>query len=115
MRGSERAERRLAGQGERLCAPQLLDVEVLQAIRRYALTRQVPQERANLAVAVLGQFPVSRFPHEPLRHRIWELRENLTAYDAAYVALAEALRCPLITSDARLADSPGHTAAVELL
>jgi predicted nucleic acid-binding protein len=113
--GAARLQQRLARRGGRLCAPQLLDVEVLQVIRRYARTGQVPGERADLAVTLLGQLPVTRYPHEPLRNRIWALRDNLTAYDAAYVALAESLKSPLITADARLAAAPGHTATVELV
>jgi predicted nucleic acid-binding protein len=113
--GAERLEARLAGVGQRLCAPALLDVEVAQALRRYAGRGELTPERGNEAIQVLMEFPLVRYPHAPLLARIWELRSNLTAYDAAYVALAEALRAPLLTADARLAGAPGHRAEIELV
>jgi predicted nucleic acid-binding protein len=71
--------------------------------------------RAQAALDMLAAFPMHRYTHEPLVPRIWELRENLTAYDAAYVALAEGLRAPLITCDKRLASALGVRATVELI
>lgn len=112
--GAERLEARLTRLGERLCAPALLDVEVAQALRRYAGRGELTPARGADAIQLLVDFPLVRYPHAPLLPRIWELRANLTAYDAAYVALAEALRAPLLTADARLAASPGHEAEIEL-
>ena len=74
----------------------------------------VSPERVQLALGRLRDTQLSRYPHTPLMARIWELRENLTAYDAAYVALAEALDAPLVTMDARLAQAPGVRAVVEV-
>lgn len=71
--------------------------------------------RAQQALSDLADLPISRYPHDLFLFRIWQLRQNLTAYDAAYVALAEALSAPLLTRDARLASAPGHRARVELL
>ena len=113
--GAERLEARLAGVEDRLCAPALLDVEVAQALRCYAGRGELSPERGTEAIELLMEFPLVRYPHAPLLPRIWELRSNLTAYDAAYVALAEALRAPLLTADVRLAGAPGHGAEIELV
>lgn len=75
----------------------------------------IPENEARLLVNSLGALGIARRSHLPLIPRIWELRDNLTAYDAAYVALAEALRCPLVTSDARLAFVPGIRCEVEVI
>lgn len=98
-----------------LHAPGVLDLEVTQAIRRYCLTSQMRDERGGRAIADLGAFPLRRYPHTPLLGRIWQLRRNLTAYDAAYIALAEVLDAPLVTRDARVARARGHRASVELV
>jgi predicted nucleic acid-binding protein len=68
-----------------------------------------------MALAAMADFPLIRYQHDLLLPRIWELRHNLTAYDAAYVALAEALGAPLLTRDRRIAAAPGHRARVELV
>jgi predicted nucleic acid-binding protein len=109
------AERRLLRRGETIHAPSLIDLEVTQVIRRYARRGDVTSGWARSAIQVLVAFPMERYGHEPLLLRIWELRENLTAYDAAYVALAEALRCPLLTGDTRLANAAGVRATVEVI
>jgi len=106
---------RLLREGRRVHAPQLLDLEVLQALRRLVLAREVTAERASAAVAKLALCGVRRWPHRGLRARVWELRDNLTAYDAAYVALAERLGCVVLTRDARLARAPGLAGRVELI
>jgi predicted nucleic acid-binding protein len=106
---------RLFRRGETIHVPALLDLEVAQVLRRYVGRGDMTAARARLALDLLVQFPMERYVHEPLLWRIWELRENLTAYDAAYVALAEGLRAPLLTCDARLANSPGVRADVELI
>lgn len=108
-------ERRVHDMRETLHAPHLIDLEVAHAVRRYALRGEIDGERGRAALADLADFPMHRYPHLPLLPRIWELRHNLSAYDAAYVALAEALDAPLATRDARLAGSCGHRARIELV
>ncbi len=98
-----------------LHAPHLLDVEVAQVLRRFVMRGELYESRAREAIDTLRQFPLMRYPHEALLGRIWALRENLTAYDAAYVALAEGLRSPLVTRDRRLAAAPGISATVKVL
>ena len=105
---------RLFAPRETLHAPHLLDVEVAQVLRRYAAAGEIAPERGRAALADLGDLPLSRYPHEVLLPRVWELRNNLTAYDAVYVALAEALDAPLLTRDRRLAAAAGHRARIEL-
>lgn len=101
-----------------LHAPHLLDVEVAQILRRYVLLGEIDAGRGREALTDLADLSVERYPHDPLLARIWELRDNATAYDAAYLALAEALGAPLLTCDARLAramDSlSGFEGSVEL-
>jgi predicted nucleic acid-binding protein len=98
-----------------LHAPHLLDVEVAQVLRRFVLRGELYESRAREAIDTLRQFPLRRYPHEALLGRIWALRDNLTAYDAAYVALAEGLRSPLVTRDRRLAAAPGISTTVKVL
>ena len=112
---ADRVAELVLGGSQTPAAPQLLDIEVLQALRRYARTGELPAERALQAVEDLADLPIARFPHEPLLERIWALRDNLTAYDATYVALAEALEATLITRDKRLASAPGHQASIEVV
>ena len=107
-------EDRLFAGSRTLHAPHLLDVETAQVIRRYAANAEIDAERGRAALADLADFPLRRYPHDFLLPRIWDLRNNLTAYDAAYVALAEALDAPLLTRDRRLAASAGHHARIEL-
>ena len=104
---------RLGADGD-LHVPHLLDVELLHALRRLVRTGQLSEERAADARADFAELAVVRYGQQPLADRAWELRDNLTAYDATFVALAEALAVPLVTCDARLARAPGHRAAVEL-
>ncbi len=101
--------------GESLNAPHLLDIEVTQAVRRYTLAGILSPERGRLALEHLAQLGVERYSQTSLLPRIWALRGNLTAYDAAYVALAEVLEASLLTADRRLAAAPGVEAAIELL
>jgi len=105
----------LSRRPERLCAPHLLDVEVLHVLRRYERAGEVSSARALAALDDLREMPLDRYPHAPLLSRMWDLRKNVTGYDAAYLALAEVLEIPLVTADARLASSPGHRARVEVL
>jgi predicted nucleic acid-binding protein len=98
-------ERRILAPTEYLCAPHLLDVEVAQVVRRFCLIGDITVKRGAEALSDLADMPVERFPHTAFLSRIWELRNNLTAYDAAYVVLAETLGCTLVTRDQRLAAS----------
>jgi predicted nucleic acid-binding protein len=109
-----RIEQRLLSGGEALHAPHLLDVEVAQVLRRYAAAGNLTPERGLQALRDLADFPIHRYPHDVLLPRIWELRRSVTAYDAAYLALAEALPAPLVSCDGKLAKAPGHTANVEV-
>jgi predicted nucleic acid-binding protein len=108
-------ESRLFDPRRTLHAPHLLDIEVAQVVRRYAAKGEIDDERGRAALADLADFPLRRYPHEFLLPRVWDLRNNLTAYDAVYVALAEVLDAPLLTRDQRLAAAAGHHARVELV
>ncbi len=108
-------DNRLFTPGETLHAPHLLDVEVTHVIRRYTANGDITAERGRAALADLANLPVRRYPHVALLPRIWALRHNFTAYDAAYVALAEALGAVLVTRDARLAAGAGHFARIEVV
>jgi predicted nucleic acid-binding protein len=109
----DRARDRLAG--ERLAVPALADLEVCSVLRRAALAGRLDNRRSSQALSDLAALPLHRAPHLPLLHRIWKLRENLTVYDAAYVALAEALDVLLLTADRRLGGAPGVRCEVEVL
>jgi predicted nucleic acid-binding protein len=98
-----------------LHAPHLIDLEITQVLRRYAAIGQVDAARCQDALDDLQDYSLRRYQHDVLLPRVWELRHNLTAYDATYVALAEALDAPLLTRDRRLAAAPGHHARVELV
>ena len=98
--------------GETLHGPHLLDIEVAQVLRRYVARRDLDVARAALALEHLAAFPIRRYAHTVLLPRIWASRDSITACDATYVALAEALDAPLITCDARLAAVPGHAAQI---
>lgn len=100
--------------GERLVAPHLIDVEVLAAWRRLTSAGDLDQRRVELAMEDLCSLRLDRVPHDRLLRRCWELRQDLTVYDATYVALAEALEVPLLTADAKLAAAPGLHGVVEL-
>lgn len=108
-------ELRLFQPGETLHAPHLLEIEVAHALRRYARRGDMDDDRGRMAISDLAAFPIVRYPHDSLLGRIWMLRNNLTAYDAAYIALAETLDIPLITRDRRLAGAIGHRARIELV
>jgi predicted nucleic acid-binding protein len=104
---------RLAAHGD-LHAPHLIDTELLHALRRMGIKREISDERAADARSDFAELALVRYRHQPLSDRVWELRHNLTAYDATFIALAEVLAAPLITCDARLASAPGHKAQIEL-
>lgn len=107
--------KRIADPALALHAPHLLDVEVAQALRRYAREGELDAAVAAVALGDLHDMDLQRHAHEPLLDRIWQLRQNLTAYDAAYVALAEVLDAVLLTCDVRLARVPGAAQRIELV
>jgi predicted nucleic acid-binding protein len=100
----------LANSNDPLIVPDLLDIEVVSAIRRLAAAQRVDSHRSGQLLADLAALPAERYSHLPLLARIWELRQNFTAYDATYIALAEATRSVLYTSDQNL--RKGHHASV---
>lgn len=104
---------RIRGDGD-LHAPHLLDVEFLHGLRRLVITGAISEDRAADTLQDFSDLTIQRYPHVALVERMWELRHNVTSYDAAFIALAEALEAPLVTCDARLARAPGHAARVEL-
>ena len=108
-------QERLFEPGQTLHAPHLVDLEVAQVLRRYAAAGQISDARGCQALDDLAAFRLRRWPHEPLIPRVWELRQSLAAYAAAYVALAEALDAPLLTRDRRLASALGLRARVEIV
>jgi predicted nucleic acid-binding protein len=108
-------DRRIFSVSDSLHAPHLLDVEVVQVLRRYVRDKTITAQRGQEALEDLGDLPLNRYPHDFLTPRVWELRATLTAYDAVYVALAELLDAPLLTCDRRIASAPGHYANVEVV
>ncbi len=112
--GREVAER-LAAEDHTLHVPHLLDVEVAQGLRRLVRIGELAPTRAAEAIEDLTDLAAVRHAHEDLLPRVWAMRDNLTAYDAVYIALAEALDATLLTLDRRLAKAPGHRAQVQLL
>jgi predicted nucleic acid-binding protein len=111
---AEAIDQRLFGSGRTLHAPHLLDIEVAQTIRRYVAAGAIAANRGAEAVADLADFPLRRHAHDMLLPRVWALRNNFSAYDGAYVALAEALDAALLTCDDRLASAVKDHAAMEL-
>ena len=112
--GASRIRERMAEEDDDLHVPHLFEIEVMNVLRRYFLSGALSQERASLALSRLTTMRITRYPHTSLIERIWELRHNLTAYDATYIALAETLEAPLVTTDARLARASGIRAEVEI-
>jgi predicted nucleic acid-binding protein len=112
---SESFADRILAPRESLHAPHLVDVEVAQVLRRYERAGSLSQGRCREALHDLADFPMTRYPHDVLLDRAWELRRNLTVYDAVYVALAEALDAPLLTRDQGIAALRGTSARVELV
>jgi len=108
-------EARLLGSGLAVHVPHLFDAEVAQVIRRQVAGGDIGPDRGCELLTDLLNLPLQRHPHDWLLPRVWELRHTLTANDAIYVALAEALDAPLITRDADLAAAPGHHAKVEAM
>ncbi|HET9162977.1 MAG TPA: type II toxin-antitoxin system VapC family toxin [Solirubrobacterales bacterium] len=106
---------RLRLRGEQLVAPELVDLEVLSTLRRAVRAGRLDERRSGQALDDLAALPLRRVPHLPLLARAWELRDNLTAYDAAYVALAESLRALLLTADGGIEKASGVRCDVEIL
>lgn len=96
-------------------APHLIDVEIANALRRLAAKAEITTARGALMLGLLGDLAIERHDHLDLLPRVWQLRANVSAYDATYVALAEALDATLFTADARLARAVGHLVAIELV
>jgi predicted nucleic acid-binding protein len=113
--GAAKLQSLIADAGAEMAAPEVFDLEVLQALRRMMRLGWIDQPRAAFAVAVFQTAPITRFSHSAMTTRIWALRENLTAYDAAYFALAEMLDAPLWTRDTKFASIPGHRAKVVVI
>ncbi len=110
-----RVARRVLDPRESLHAPHLIDLEVAQVLRRWERKGELALARALEAFDDLADLPLTRYPHQMLLPRIWGLRDNATAYDAAYLALSEVLGATLVTCDSALASVPGHTARVEVI
>ena len=108
-----RVRRRLAG--ERMTAPELVDIEVTSVLRRLTNAGKLAPDRAKQALGDLVSLRIARVSHRPLLERCWELRENVSPYDAVYVALAELLGVPLLTADERLVAAPGVRCSFEVL
>lgn len=113
--GQDGDQARARLRGEQLTAPGLIDLEVASVWRRQIRDGAIDARRAVLALADLAALPLRRAPHQPLLARCWELRDNLTIYDASYVALAEALEVTLLTGDGRLARATGPRCPIEVL
>lgn len=108
-------EARLFDNLQPLHAPELIDVEVTQVLRRYSMAGQLDTERGRAVLTDLMDFPMRRHPHGVLLQRAWELRHNLSAYDAVYLALAESLGASLLTDDHRLVTAARRHSWVEIL
>ena len=106
---------RIADPALSLHIPHLADVEVIQTLRRYVRDGEIDAASAREAIDDLRSLDLERHAHEPLLNRVWTLRQNLSAYDAVYVALAEALDATLLTCDGRLSRSPGQSKRIELV
>jgi predicted nucleic acid-binding protein len=113
--GNDLITKRLAGHEQELCAPSLIDVETCHVLRRYSLLGELSPRHGREAIEDLAVFPIERYPQTLLLPRMWQMRNNITAYDAAYVALAEALDAVLLTCDKKLASSRGHHATIEFI
>ncbi len=110
-----RVEARLFREDDELHAPHLVDVEITQGLRRLVRSGEVSAGRANEAIADLTDVDLHRHSHLDLLDRAWKMRDNISAYDAMYVALAEAIEAPMVTCDGPLAKAPGHHARIEVI
>jgi predicted nucleic acid-binding protein len=112
---AERIAARALHPAERLHAPHLIDVEVAQVMRRMVQAKEITVARADVALSDFEGLVIERHAHRPLFRRVWGLRTSLSAYDAVYVALAEALAAPMLTCDEKLARAHGHEAKIEVV
>lgn len=110
----QQIDKRIYARNESLHAAHLLDLEVVQVLRRLVREGTVSAQRVNQALQDLMDLRITRYPHVVLLPRIWQLRHNLSTYDAAYVVVAEMLGAPLLTRDRGLASASGHAASIEL-
>ncbi len=113
--GAESVARHVAEHEYALHAPQVIDLEVLSALRRVVIAGEATRDRASESVSAFLDLPVERYAHLPLLQRVWQLRDNFSAYDAAYMALTEALGAPLLTADGRFARAARTHGDVEVL
>lgn len=111
----KRLAARLADEAEIIHVPHLVDLEVAQVLRRYVMSGVLNERSGATALQRWRDFHVERYPHEPLLDRVWQLRANISAYDAVYVALAEALSDVLVTGDRRLSRVPGLRVVIETI
>lgn len=105
----------LSQPGQTIHAPHLIDVEVTQVVRRFAMHGKIDSQRGRTVLADFSLMSIERYPHDPFLFRAWELRNNFSAYDAMYIALAEVLDAPLITCDRKMAAASGHSARIEVV
>lgn len=112
---AERVAARALHPAQRIHAPHLIDIEVAQVLRRLVCAKELTPARAGLALSDFADLVLQRHPHRPFISRIWGLRTSMSAYDAAYVALAEALGAPMLTCDEKLARVHGHSVEIELI
>ena len=110
-----KVDRKILRDGDRVRAPHFIDLEVTSAISKKVRLGGMRLSRGEQVLRDLQQAPCMRYPHRPFLPRIWKLRENLSPYDAAYVALAEFLGATLLTCDAKLSRAPGHSARIDLV
>jgi predicted nucleic acid-binding protein len=113
--GADGDRARAVLRGQDLSLPDLADVEVVSVLRRRWLAKTISARRFALAIEDLTELPADRYPVRPFLRRSYELRANVSAYDATYVALAEALGCPLVTADHRLAAAPGSHCVIDVI
>mgnify|MGYP006273221623 CR=1 FL=1 len=114
-RDAIRVKDQIDAAGREMAVPEVFDLEIIQSLRRLAFKKQISADRAEQALDVARHAPLDRFSHSVMRDRIWSLRDNLSAYDAAYVALAEMLDAPLWTRDLKFTGVPGASAEVKRL
>lgn len=112
---AQRIESRIFSRNQSLHAPELLDLEVAQVLRRLVREGALSASRAEQAIQDLLDLRITRYPHPVLLPRIWQLRHKLSAYDAAYIVLAEKLGATLLTRDTKLASAAGHTATIDVV
>ena len=115
LSGNDARARQVRGRlrGERLAAPHAVDLECASSLQGLVLGRKLPAQEATRALAALHKLRIARYSHRPLMRRVWELQDNMWPYDASYIALAELLDVPVITTDGKLARVPGLRCVVE--